>query len=68
MILDCGTCVARHTTACDDCIVAVLCGEDGVLELDRDERSAIDAMSDAGLVAPIRLLPTVTPDDERASG
>lgn len=67
MIIDCGTCVARRTTACDDCIVAVLCDDGGVLELDRDERTAIDAMSDAGLVAPIRLMRR-DGDVHRASG
>lgn len=63
MIIDCSTCVARHTAACDDCIVSALCGPMQVLELDTDERIAIDAMSDMGLVKPIRL---VTGDD--ASG
>lgn len=71
MRIDCHTCVARHTTACDDCIVAVLCDEDRTMELDRDEWSAIETMSDAGLISPIRL---VTPADRepreegRASG
>ena len=65
MIIDCGTCVARHTTACDDCIVAALC-DDGVLELDRSEQSAIEAMGEAGLVSPIRLVRQAP--DRRASG
>ena len=64
MIIDCDLCVARHTDACEDCIVTALCGPGGVLELADDERAAIDAMSDAGLVAPIRL---VIDDDRRAS-
>ena len=56
MIIDCDTCVAAATDACADCIVTVLCEPGGVLELGPDEKSAIDAMSDAGLVAPIRLI------------
>ena len=63
MIIECATCVARHTTACDDCIVAVLCSDDGTVELDHEERSAIDAMSSAGLISPIRLV--VGPNDAR---
>ena len=63
MIIDCDLCIARHTDACEDCIVSALCGQGGVLELDEEERAAIDAMSDAGLVAPIRLVV----DDRRAS-
>lgn len=66
MIIECATCAARHTTACDDCIVSVLCGDDGTLEIDGAERAAIDAMSDAGLIAPIRLV--MLDDNERASG
>ena len=66
MIIDCGTCVARHTTACDDCIVAVLC-DDGRLELDANERSAITAMGDAGLISPIRLV-GIDPPERQATG
>ena len=68
MIIDCGTCVARHTTACDDCIVAAICDEDGVVELDREERSAIASMSDVGLIAPIRLIRVDGDRGHRASG
>lgn len=63
MIIDCATCCVRHTVACEDCIVTALCGRDGRLELDDEERSAIDAMSSVGLVSPIRLVPI-----ERSSG
>lgn len=63
MIIDCGTCDMRLTHTCNDCIVSVLVGENGILELAEDERDAIDSMSRVGLVSPIRL---VTPSD-RAS-
>ncbi len=56
MIIDCEDCVAQHTAVCRDCIVTALCGDRTVLELGRDEHAAIDAMSDAGLIAPIRLV------------
>jgi pyrimidine operon attenuation protein/uracil phosphoribosyltransferase len=56
MIIDCDACVAQHTPACQDCIVTALCDDRSVLELAKDERAAIDAMSDAGLIAPIRLV------------
>lgn len=56
MIIDCDTCVVAETNACDDCIVTALCAPGAVLELGNDERAAIDAMSEIGLVAPIRLV------------
>ncbi len=56
MIIDCGTCVAQHTNACDDCIVSALVGPAGIIELANEERAAIDAMSSVGLVSPIRLV------------
>ena len=65
MIIDCSTCVARSTPACDDCIVSAMCGPGGVLELDAEEQAAIESMSDIGLVKPIRL---ETMRDRRASG
>ena len=68
MLIDCGTCVARETTACDDCIVTALCGDEKVVELADDERAAIDAMSSAGLISPIRLIRRPRDDGHRASG
>jgi hypothetical protein len=56
MIIDCDSCVVAHTDACDDCIVTALCEHGGMLELGRSEKAAIDAMSDVGLVAPLRLV------------
>lgn len=61
MIIDCDTCLAADTDACNDCIVTALIAPGAVLELGSDERAAIDAMSEAGLVAPIRLVA----DDQR---
>ena len=67
MIIDCSTCVARHTTACDDCIVTAL-ADDGIIDLGNDERAAIDAMSAAGLVSPLRLVASDAEERRSASG
>jgi hypothetical protein len=45
----------RETTTCRDCVVMVLFS-DGPLELDGDERAAIDTLADAGLVPRLRLV------------
>ena len=57
MIIDCADCRMQHSDACDDCVVTALMGPGGVLELADEERRAIDAMSNIGLVSPIRLAP-----------
>jgi len=62
MIIDCDTCLVAETDACTDCIVTALCAPGAVLELGSDERAAIDAMGEIGLVSPIRL---VADDDQR---
>ena len=56
MIIDCNTCDMRETSACDDCVVSVLVGDNGILELAEAEQAAIDSMSRVGLVSPIRLV------------
>jgi hypothetical protein len=56
MIIDCHTCDMRRTQACDDCVVAVLVGDDGILELVEAEQAALESMSSVGLVSPIRLV------------
>ena len=62
MIIDCQTCDMRRTKACDDCVVAVLVGDDGILELVEAEQAAIESMSRVGLVSPIRLVANDTND------
>lgn len=54
--VDCATCTARGP-ACDDCVISVLLGapEEGV-DLDGDERAALSALADSGLVPPLRLV------------
>ena len=48
----------QATTACDTCIVPVLLHQmSGPFELGSDEEEAFDNLADAGLVAPLRLVP-----------
>lgn len=55
--VDCDTCIARGPT-CDDCVVTVLLGAPTTgLDLDSDERAALEALADSGLVPPLRLVP-----------
>lgn len=57
MVIDCDSCEVRGL-ACDDCVVSVLLGAPpGGVELDADERDAIDVLAGSGLVPPLRLVP-----------
>lgn len=56
--IDCATCVARETDACDDCLVtAVLGGPPGRMELDAPAQAAVIELLVAGLVPPVRYRP-----------
>ena len=58
MLIDCNECVMQHTDMCRDCVVShVLSDLAGPLELDEDQAEALDVLADAGLVAPLRLVP-----------
>lgn len=59
MIIDCDTCVMDGTSACADCIVPVLLAgaQRTRIEVDAEEEAALRNLSDAGLVAPLRLIP-----------
>ncbi len=68
MIIDCDTCVMDGTSACADCIVPVLlAGTDGRIEVGATEEAALRNLSDAGLVAPLRLVPR-DPDQDAVTG
>jgi hypothetical protein len=62
MLIDCDSCAMRDI-ACVDCVVTMLLdgssrlAGDGRPEFDDDEFRAVEALSDAGLVAPLRLVP-----------
>ncbi len=57
LVVDCGQCVIRSTAACQDCFVTVLLGAPSQeQEFAADEVKAIEALADAGLVPPLRLV------------
>ncbi len=57
MIIDCDACVMDGTAACADCIVPMLLSESaGPTRIGDDEEAALRNLSEAGLVAPIRLV------------
>lgn len=54
--IDCDRCTLRGI-GCGDCVVTVLLGGPPFgVPLDDDERRAIDVLSDAGLVPPLRMV------------
>jgi hypothetical protein len=59
LTISCDTCVARHTVACDDCVVTFFCGPEPAIELDDDEREAVAGLAAAGLVPDLRYRPEV---------
>jgi|GEM_PF-2385850 hypothetical protein len=59
--VDCDHCIARGP-ACDDCVITVLMGQPaGKVDLDSDERAALSALAEQGLVPPLRLVPHLHP-------
>ncbi|MFD1860043.1 hypothetical protein EHW97_10755 [Aeromicrobium camelliae] len=62
LVVDCDRCVVRSPGACADCVVSVLLGPpaDDPVQIDEQERAALDALAGSGLVPPLRLV-TVTP-------
>ena len=58
--VDCDSCVARGP-ACGDCVISVLIGTPGRVDLDPNEQAALSALADSGLVPPLRLIPGTRP-------
>ncbi len=58
--VDCDSCVARGP-ACGDCVISVLIGMPGRVDLDPNEQAALSALADSGLVPPLRLIPGARP-------
>jgi hypothetical protein len=56
MLIDCEQCAMRATSACDDCVVTFLLDE-GPVELDESEMTALSALAGEGLVPKLRLVP-----------
>lgn len=65
MLVDCDTCEVRGP-ACADCVITVLLGPPPELQLDAEERAALDVLAGSGLVPPLRLVaPEVSVPEER---
>ena len=63
MLIDCDGCAMRDL-ACGDCVVTVLLGEPpGPVDVDEQERQALDVLADSGLVPRLRLVPLGLPED-----
>lgn len=63
MQINCDDCEMQYTEACQDCVVThVLRDLAGPLEVDPYQAEALEILADAGLVAPLRLVPR--PDGE----
>ncbi len=55
LLIDCGTCTVRGV-ACGDCVVTFMLGcAPGPVELDGDERRALEVLGRSGLVPRLRL-------------
>lgn len=78
VLIDCDACVMRGP-GCRDCVVSVLLGRPaeriGSLVIDDEERMALDALAQSGLVPPLRLVhavsslePEVTGESRHAAG
>ena len=64
--IDCDTCLVRGLH-CHDCVVTVLLGPPPELDIDDDERRALDVLAEGGLVPPLRLVQSVAaPEIESA--
>jgi hypothetical protein len=59
MLIDCDCCLMKNTSACADCVVSAFVALDSgdPIEVDTEERAAIEALAAAGLVPRLRLLP-----------
>ena len=63
MLIDCDACVMRGP-GCQDCVVTVVLGfsaeRAGTLRIDDEEKAALDALAQSGLVPPLRLVHAVS--------
>ena len=63
VLIDCDACVMKGP-GCQDCVVTVVLGfsaeRSGTLRIDDDERAALDALAESGLVPPLRLVHAVS--------
>ena len=58
MLIDCGDCTMKETSACDDCFVTFLLDRPpGAVVFDVAEERALRVLQDSGLAAPNRFRP-----------
>ncbi len=59
LVIDCGTCVARMTNACDDCVVSFLLDapSEGAVTVEAGEARVLQLLHDGGLVPQLRHKP-----------
>jgi hypothetical protein len=66
VLIDCDACAMRGP-GCQDCVVTVVLGfsaeRSGSLRIDDDEKAALDALAESGLVPPLRLVHAVSSVD-----
>jgi hypothetical protein len=55
LVVDCDRCAVRGIS-CHDCVVSVLLGAPPAVVWDADERRAVDALAEAGMVPHLRLV------------
>jgi hypothetical protein len=61
VLIDCDGCAVRDL-ACGDCVVTVLLGgPPGAVDVDEQERQALDVLADSGLVPRLQLVPLGMP-------
>ncbi len=63
MLIDCDGCAVRDL-ACGDCVVTVLLGPPGALEVDDSEQQALAVLADSGLVPRLQLVPLGLPGQD----
>ena len=63
VLIDCDACVMKGP-GCQDCVVTVVLGfaaeRPRSLRIDDDEKAALDALAESGLVPPLRLVHAVS--------
>jgi hypothetical protein len=62
ILIDCDACCMQGTGACDDCVVSVMIAH-GTPSLAREERMALDALAEVGLVPRLRLVTGIAPEE-----
>jgi hypothetical protein len=68
VLIDCDGCAVRDL-ACADCVVTVLLGgPPGVVDVDEEERRALDVLADSGMVPRLRLVPLGLPEPASPPG